>query len=128
MQIIDEYWDEANWDEQSFYNHFNGDGFFECIDENLNYRSNDEIIQVIRNRVENENNLMITELNGLRDGRYRRSNDRHFVVIIDYKEGKFLISDSDAPYENDIEENLQGQFIWVSEEIIGSSFLGGYFI
>ena len=65
---------------------------------------------------------MTAILTGFRDGEYDKNetDDVHEVLILDYKDGYFLISDSDAPYEG-----TQGHFVWVSAEVIAQSFSGG---
>jgi len=55
--------------------------------------------------------------------RYRinRGHDAHWVVIIGYENGKFLIADSDAPFIQNNQEQ-QGQLVLVDENIILNKF------
>ena len=126
MSIFDEFFGVANWDQTAFTELYMplSENWYSFRDEHNIPRPNDEIIDFIKEKIQSDY-VFIADLAGYRNGGYREQpeGDSHFVTILDYRDGYFLISDSDAPFNN-----VQGQFVWVSEEIIGQSFHNGNFI
>jgi len=123
MQIYNTHYDtQFKYRQNTFYNLLQGDGYMNNIEHEL---TPEEVIQEIRNRVELQNEIMIAHLYGLRSGFYQSNTDTHFFIILEYKDGWFKLSDSDATHINEDGLEAQGQFLWVREEVVGAAFREG---
>jgi len=109
---------------------WNFDSFYESIDLQINlegdwiiYDGQEALTPQIVERLDTDG-VVIADLDGFRDQNYRDGWETHFVVILEHKlingQEWFLISDSDAEFNGN-----QGQFLWISSEVIEECFIVG---
>ena len=79
----------------------------------------DDIVKEIK-KIVDQGEIFVAELYNYHISARQINQKDHWVTILEYKNGYFLIADPDAPHNN-----IQGQFVWIHENLLQESFIRG---